>query len=281
MEIRMNGEAIKKEDYNKVISVIGQKGGVSKTTVSLLISQKLAELGFSVLGVDMDAQRNFSLYAGVYETPDNVYTVLTGNTANIENAITNVSENFDILNGSTEMKKWNSASTEMKAGESRLDRALKTVKNKYDYIVIDNPPALDEATINSMVASDEIIIPTEAKLGSVNGILEFQQDYEEVKDLFYKPNLKILGILPTKVERGNFGLPKKKNAREHIKSLKEIAEELGTSVFDMFISNHVEYEELAENHVNYFQIDRSSVPKKEVDKLVELILEKEGVELCQ
>ena len=255
----------------KVWSILNQKGGVMKSTLVLLLSQALANRGFKVLAVDLDAQRNLSLYAGLYDQKDNIFTVLKGDTKDVHDAISSAGT-FDILIGSTEMKNWNSTAKELKSSENRLQRALRAVNDEYDYVIIDNPPALDEATINSMVAATGIIIPTEAKIGSVAGILEMQEDIEEVKDLFDKPDLQILGIIPTKVERGSFGVPKKTTAREHISALDEVAEELGTKVFNMYISNNKEYEELAETHVNYWETTKASTPKKEIDKFVDMLL---------
>lgn len=279
MEYLVNGKRMTTGEYTLTLALMSQKGGVMKTTLTLLTGQKLASLGFRVLMVDTDAQRNLTLFTGVAERADNIFTVLAGYTKDVRQAITSISDKLDILIGTTEMKKWNSLSDTLKAGEIRLEKALKSVKNDYDFILIDTPPALDNSTINAMVAADGIIIPTEAKKASILGILDLKDDFEEVKDLYDKSNLRIVGIVATRVEKGGFGSAKKIVAREHIRELKDIADEFGTVPFKKFISNNSEYEEVGEFSLDYFNENKKNVVTTEISNFVNNILELERIEV--
>lgn len=280
MEYRVKGKIVNRESYCNTIATASQKGGVMKSLLTLLIGQKLSSMGFKVLLGDTDSQRNLTLYAGKLENPDNIFTVLTRDTKNIHDAIVPLADNLDLLLGSTAMKKWSSLSDTIRGGEKRLDKALEKVRSEYDFILLDTPPAIDGSTINAIVAANGIIIPTEAKLGSVSGILELQEDFEDIRDLYDKPELHVIGIIPTRVEKGSFGRAKKKKARERIEELSEIADEFETVVFDKFISNNVEYENVAEEHLNYFSSDVKNVVTNEITYLVNRILELEEIEIC-
>ena len=280
MKYKVKGKVVNRETYCNVIATASQKGGVMKSLMTLLVGQKLADMGFKVLLGDTDSQRNLSLYAGAIEYPKNIFTVLTRDTKDIHDAIVPIGDNLDLLLGSTEMKKWSSLSDTIRGGEKRLDKALVKVKPEYDFILIDTPPAIDGSTINAIVAADGIIIPTEAKLGSVSGILELQEDFEDIRDLYDKPDLHVIAIVPTRVEKGNFGRAKKNRARKRIEELSEIAEEFETVVFERFISDNIDYENVAEEHLNYFASGVNNVVTSEITHLVKRILELEEIEVC-
>ena len=256
---------------DKILAILNQKGGVMKTTLTLLCAQALASLEYSVLVVDMDAQADLATGVGLKEEDKNIFSVLKGDISIID-AIKRV-QNFDIIPGTSQMKLWNSIAKTLKSKESRLKRALKEIEGVYDFILIDNPPALDDATINSLAAATHIIIPTEAKEFSVKRILALKEDIDDTKEYLDNPNLRVAGIIPTKVEKGNFGKPKKTTAQKHIKELEEVAKELDTKVFDMFISYNIEYEEIAETKENVFESSKDSVPKKEIAKSVKMLIE--------
>jgi chromosome partitioning protein len=179
----------------KVISISNQKGGVGKTTTTGAIAAGFKLKGFKVLCVDLDSQSNLSFSAGA-ETEDcpTIYEVLK------EEVKTSFSiqrtESFDIIASNILLSGIELEFTQT-GREFLLKEALSSVKDKYDYIFIDTPPALSILTVNAFTASDYIIIPMLSDIFSLQGIAQLSETIKRVKT-YCNPNLKIEGILLTK-----------------------------------------------------------------------------------
>ncbi|WP_322172773.1 ParA family protein [Acutalibacter caecimuris] len=214
----------------KIITVTNQKGGVGKTTTSLSLINALHLRGYRVLGVDLDPQGSLGFSAGLdIENSDTVYEVLKG-TATVEDVIVST-ELGDVLPSnillSTAELEFNTPGREY-----LLKNELAKVEDRYDYIIIDTPPALNVLTINAYVASGALIIPMAPEILSLLGISQIRDTINTVRK-YYNPDLRILGILLNKFNN------RLTLNREVLELSSEIARKLDTRVLDTKIRTSV------------------------------------------
>ena len=214
----------------EIITVTNQKGGVGKTTTAAALVCGLHERGAKVLGVDLDPQGNlgFSLGLDIGETRT-VYDVFKGSCP-IEQAIC-PTEYGDVLPSDIMLSAAEVEFT-MPRREFLLDQNLAAVRSKYDFIVIDTPPALNILTVNAYVASDGLIVPMEAEVLSLIGITQLQETIEAVRESF-NPHLKVLGILINKYN------PRLTLSREVLEMAEDVADQLGSKVLETKIHRGV------------------------------------------
>lgn len=215
----------------EIITITNQKGGVGKTTTASAIVCGLSQRGAKVLGIDLDPQGNLGFSLGLdIGACDTVYDVLKG-TRSIEDTIVST-EYGDILPSDILLS---TAEVEFTAPqrEFMLDKQLNLVRPKYDYIIIDTPPALNILTVNAYVASNALIVPMEAEILSLVGITQLQETIEAVRSSF-NPQLKVLGILLNKFN------PRFTLSMEVQDLAEQVAEQLNTKVFDTKIRRSVQ-----------------------------------------
>lgn len=214
----------------KVITIINQKGGVAKTTTSHNLSYCLKAKGHKVLIIDLDSQENLSYIARANKNIKSIFEVLNNET-NINETIQKTESGADIIRAN---KKLSIIDNVLNATgkEYRLKEKIAELKSKYDFIIIDTPPALNILTINSLVASNEIIITALADILSLQGIENLIKTLAPVKQ-YCNANLKIKGILLTKY---NERLSLNKQLEEHFKTL---ASKYKTKLFDTKIRESV------------------------------------------
>ena len=131
----------------KIIAVINQKGGVGKSTTACALAVGLANKGKKILLIDSDPQGNTTYVLGVNRTLANLYNVMNGTPA--KDAIEKLSDNLDIITSYGELA--TADKTYIQTGrEYILKKALQPIQDKYDYIIIDTPPALGILSINAL-----------------------------------------------------------------------------------------------------------------------------------
>jgi len=182
----------------KILGVVNQKGGVGKTTTAINLAACLALEGLKVLLVDCDPQANATSGLGFQRDDDrhSIYDVLMGDSAAAQVILPTEIELLSLLPGS---KNLTGANIELAAGEDRalrLRNALAPVQDQYELVVLDCPPALDLLTLNALVASNSLIVPTQAEYFALEGISELVSTLERVRAAF-NPEVAIEGVLLT------------------------------------------------------------------------------------
>lgn len=182
----------------RVIAIANQKGGVGKTTTAINLSASLAANEFRVLLIDMDPQGNSTTGLGVAKGPNSptVYDVLAGR-AGLREILVKVEP--DGVNLAPADKHLVAANLELVASDHReyhLRNAVTDVRDDFDFILIDCPPALDLLTVNSLVAADSVLIPIQCEFFALEGISQLMDTVERLRENL-QPTLEIEGILLT------------------------------------------------------------------------------------
>ncbi len=180
----------------RVICLSNQKGGVAKTTTTMNLGAALSELGNKVLVVDLDPQSNLTMSFGidVEALPKSIFDVLVHKYP-IEHIIQTTPE-CDIAVASIDLAGAELALSSMIGRERTLEKALASVKNDYDYILIDTPPSLGLLTVNAFTASDEVIVPVQAEYLSLRGLVQLDNTLQVIRE-HLNPRVHIGGVLMT------------------------------------------------------------------------------------
>lgn len=180
----------------KIIAVFNQKGGVGKTTTNVNLSACIAAKGKKVLVIDIDPQGNTTSGFGIdkNELEVSIYHLLIGE-ADIEESIidTNV-ENLWLIPSSVQLAGAEIELSTVEERETRLKRAIDSIKNEYDYVFIDCPPSLGLLTINSLTAVDSVLIPIQCEYYALEGVSQLMNTIELVRENL-NSNLEIQGVL--------------------------------------------------------------------------------------
>jgi chromosome partitioning protein len=164
----------------KVITITNHKGGVGKTTSAVNIAVALGKRHKQVLLIDLDPQANLtqSLYNKAEPPESNIYQAMTGKADLIP---INVRHNVDLIPSTIDLS---GAELELSGEAGReyiLSELLRSQLNEYDYIIIDTPPSIGLLTINSLTASDYVLIPVQAHYLAVQGLTKLLEAIDKVK----------------------------------------------------------------------------------------------------
>ncbi len=216
----------------KVIAFANQKGGVAKTTTTLNLAAAFVEEGHRVLCVDMDPQGNLTMSQGI--DPDaleqSMFDVLVYDLP-IREVVRR--REVDVACSSIDLAGAEIAMSTKIGRERSLDKALRPIKEDYDFICIDTPPSLGLLTINALTAADRVIVPVQCEYLSMRGLIQLQNTLSMIQENL-NPNVVIAGILPTMVDTRTL----------HAKEAIEILEEnFGDRVFGARIRKTVRFAE--------------------------------------
>lgn len=217
-------------EKTKIIAIANQKGGVGKTTTVVNIAAGLVEQGKTVLCIDLDPQGNLSDYLG-YTFPDGrtMVDVLKGTATVAECIVHNAAENIDYIPADITLATADMFLAQTMCREQILQRAFASDNLPYDYILIDCLPSLGILVTNALAAADGVIIPVQCQQFAFNGIVQFEDIFNLVKEKI-NPKLQIVGILETMTDGSNM-------TKAVDKALKE---RYGELVFSTSVSKRIE-----------------------------------------
>lgn len=257
----------------QIISFANQKGGVGKTTSALNCATCLGVLGKRVLLIDLDPQANSTSSLGIAKNglKYSIYDVLTGNASDVTQAIIDTKyKNLSIIPSNMALASIEAELTTQGGREGYLKRILSELEKKdlFDYVIIDCPPSLGMITINALVASTGLVIPTQCEYFALEGLTQLMMSVKAIKNRYNK-NLSITGILITMFT------PRFKLSKE---VLSELENYYFDTIFDKKISRSIVISEAcsyAEPLYYYSKYSKSSLEYLEVAK--EIILRTEGI----
>ena len=213
-----------------IISFANQKGGVGKTTSALNCAACLGVLGKRTLLIDLDPQANSTSSLGIAKNSvkSSIYDVLTGKAKNILDSIIETKyKNLSIIPSNMSLASIETELSVQSGREAFLKNILKELEKKdlFDYVIIDCPPSLGMITINALVASTGLIIPTQCEYFALEGLTQLMMSVKAIKSR-YNPNLFITGILVTMFT-------------PRFKLSKEVLSELENYYFDTIFSQKI------------------------------------------
>lgn len=250
------------EKQTKIIVGTNQKGGVGKTTTTATLTAGLQKKGFKVLVIDLDSQCNLSYVMKADMKKPSIKDVFRDD-IEIEEAIQS-GELGDIIPSN---KGIDSAMTELDAIEQvyKLKNVTETLKGKYDYIIIDTPPALSALTVNALVCADYVVIPVHADTFSLQGAEALAKTINKIKAVNTK--LVISGILLTKYKS------RESLSKVMIQQYEKFAEMLQTKVFNATIRDSVVIRESQLARQSVFDYDTKSGIAEDYQSFINELLE--------
>ena len=239
----------------KVIALTNQKGGVGKTTTAVNLGVGLVQQGKKVLLIDADAQANLTMALG-YNRPDDIpitlstvmQNIIDDKSFDVSQGIIHHSEGVDLLPSNIELSAFEVGLFNTMSREMVLKNCLDAVKKNYDYVLIDCMPSLGMMTINSLVAADSVLIPSQPNFLSAKGLGLLLKSIGKVKRQI-NPKLRVDGVLLTMVDN------RTNNAKAIIASLRQTGS--GVKVFDTEIPFSVRAAEATLEGKSIFAHDKS------------------------
>ena len=204
----------------KIIVIANQKGGVAKTTTAVNLSACLAILGKKVLLIDIDPQGNASSGLGIskLDTIRCIYDVMVNNVPTSKVVVQTNIENLFVIPATIQLAGAEIELVSAISREMKLKKALDTIKNDYDYILIDCPPSLGLLTLNALTAADSILVPIQCEYYALEGLSQLMNTIQLVQK-HLNSKLEIEGVVLTMFDaRTNLSIQVVDEVKQHFKN---------------------------------------------------------------
>lgn len=252
----------------RILAVANQKGGVGKTTTAINLGTALAACGARVLVIDLDPQANASTGLGLDREAGRrtVYDVLLNDFDLAEAAVPSLVPNMDVLPSSVELSGAEIELVNEPRRERRLRDALAAHPGRWDYVLIDCPPALGLLTINALVAANGVIVPLQAEFYALEGLSHLLRTIDRIRRSL-NSRLELHGIVLTMYDRRN-------NLSEMVAS--DVRLHLGDRVYDTMIPRNVRVSEAPSHGKPVLLYDLRCTGSQAYLGLAREILQREG-----
>ena len=189
---------------SRVLAIANQKGGVGKTTTSVNLTASLAATKRRLLLIDLDPQGNATMGSGIDKRAltTSSFEVLMGETTIEQSLLTEIDAGYHLLPANGDLTGAEIGLLEELGRELRLRHAIEPVRERYEYIIIDCPPALNMLTVNALVAADAVVIPMQCEYYALEGLSALLETIDKIKK-FLNPELKVEGLLRTMFDPRN------------------------------------------------------------------------------
>lgn len=229
-----------------VISFANNKGGVGKSTTTAAIGHAWARMGKKVLFVDLDSQANLTSIISPLEPDQHEFTIRDAFLDSHDLHIENVSENIDLIPSELSLSNFDRDTATLTGREYLLVDLLKPLKAKYDFILIDCPPALGLITYNALIASDHLVMVTTADGLSYSGMVMIANLFADVKSSErLNKDIKLSGVIITRFEKNKLS----------DMYLQKIKDDMGSTVLEPVIHKATKIAQAASFRQNIYDYD--------------------------
>ena len=230
----------------RVISIVNHKGGVGKTTTTINLGKALVKLGFKVLLVDMDSQGNLSQSLGIDNPEKQVVNALLKNE---DLPVVVIGENYHLSPSDLELAYADLELVQAVGGVNQLKNKLNPLKELYDYILIDCPPALNIFTNSALVASNGCLVTLQPEVSAMKGVNNLFERISQVRERI-NPELVVEGIVLTMVD---------KRLKVHRDMIEYVNQSLNNfKIYNTQIRINVALKESQISQINIFDYDNNS-----------------------
>ena len=248
-----------------VLAIANQKGGVGKTTTAINLSAALAMRGRSVLLIDLDPQANSSMsYLDVRALQKSMYDVFTGQAALADIIQASPVAGLDLAPARIGLAKLEGQLVGELDAHYRLKDRLQSIKDRYEFVIVDTPPALGLITVNALVAATHLLIPVQSSYFALEGTDDLLETVERIRAR-PNPDLKLLGAVITLHDK------RTTLSRDVHKAITEV---FGGRVFETTISKSIRLEESPAHRESIFTFAPQSSGAYEYYKLCEEVIER-------
>ncbi len=230
----------------RVISIVNHKGGVGKTTTTINLGKALVKLGFKVLLVDMDSQGNLSQSLGIDNPEKQVVNALLKNE---DLPVVVIGENYHLSPSDLELAYADLELVQAVGGVNQLKNKLTPLRELYDYILIDCPPALNIFTNSALVASNGCLVTLQPEVSAMKGVNNLFERISQVRERI-NPELVVEGIVLTMVD---------KRLKVHRDMIEYVNQSLNNfKIYNTQIRINVALKESQISQINIFDYDNNS-----------------------